>query len=63
MRITKIGFDVNAYTIFIFILVIVLLLLIGFYNFKLAKAEYKYEKLKKNIKYRQYVKHKKRTRK
>ena len=63
MTIKQYGFNINEYTIFIFVLIIVLLLLIGYYNLKLAKVEYRYEKLKKNIKYRQYVKHLRKTRK
>ena len=45
MCITKIGFDINEYTIFIFILVVLIFVILVYYNVKIYKLEKKIKEL------------------
>ena len=60
MRITKFGFDINEYTIFIFVLVVLLFVLMLYYHFNIHKLEKKIKELHKEKIHKRYVKHIKR---
>ena len=60
MKVTKIGFDINEYTIFIFVLVVLLFVLMLYYHFKIHKLEKKIKELHKEQIHKRYVKHIKR---
>ena len=63
MHITKIGFDINEYTIFIFVLVVLLFVLMLYYHFKIHKLEKKIKELYEDKKHKHKIKHIRKTRK
>lgn len=63
MRITKIGFDVNEYTILFFILLVFIVLIVVYYSLLTHILEKKIKELQKEKKHKHKIKHIRKTRK